>query len=61
MNKKPSFDDVIYFVHLEDLIKMREILLSKKATVDNIIKLKKIEEMIERENKRNDYMNKSLR
>ncbi|MBZ2386645.1 hypothetical protein K8P03_04950 [Anaerococcus murdochii] len=45
---------------LEELYKMREILLHKKATPDNIRKLKQIDELIEEKNKRTEYLKKSI-
>lgn len=45
---------------LEELYKMREILLHKKATPDNIRKLEQIDELIEEKSKRTEYLKKSI-
>lgn len=46
VNEKPSFEDVIEIMNLKDLEKMREILLDKKATKDNIRKLEALDKVI---------------
>lgn len=45
---------------LEDLYKMREILLHKKATPNNIRKLEQMDELIEEASKRTEYLKKSI-
>lgn len=46
VNEKPSFEDVIEVMNLNDLYKIREILLSKKATPDGIRKLEILDKVI---------------
>lgn len=52
--------ELFRMARLEDLYKMREILLSKKATPDNIRKLEQIDELIEEKSKRTEYLKKSI-
>ena len=52
--------ELFRMARLEDLYKMREILLSKKATPDNIRKLEQIDELIEEKSKRAEYLKKSI-
>lgn len=58
--KELKFSQVIVTMGLGDLEKIREILLDKPATSDNIDKLDKIDELIAYKNKRNDYMERTL-
>lgn len=58
--KELKFSQVIINMELGDLEKIREILLDKPATSDNIDKLDKIDELIAYKNKRNDYMERTL-
>lgn len=46
MNEGSSFEDAIKIMNLNDLYKIRDILLNKKATPDNIGKLEQIDELI---------------
>lgn len=55
-----KFSKIIVRMETDDLYKIREILLSKKATPDSIRKLEKIDEVIRDRNKRDEYMNRSL-
>ena len=55
-----KFSKVIVHMDLNDLERIKEILLNKKATPDNIRKLEKIDEVIRDRNKRDEYMNRSL-
>lgn len=52
--------ELFRMARLEDLYKMREILLSKKAAPDNIRKLEQIDELIEEKSKRAEYLKKSI-
>ena len=51
-----KFAKVIVQMKAEDLYNMREILLSKKATRDNIRKLEQIDRLIADKEKRNNYL-----
>lgn len=61
MSVKPSFEDAIKIMSLNDLYKIRNILLNKKATPDNISKLEQMDELITEKNKRIDYLEKGLK
>lgn len=60
VQEKLKFSKVVINTEIEDLYKIREILLSKKATPDNIRKLEQINKLIEEKSKRTEYMNRSL-
>lgn len=61
MNEGSSFEDAIKVMNLNDLYKIRDILLNKKATSDNIGKLEQIDELITEKNMRIDYLRKGLK
>lgn len=61
MNEGSSFEDAIKIMNLNDLYKIRDILLNKKATPDNIGKLEQIDELITEKNMRIDYLRKGLK
>ena len=53
-----SFYDAVRSLDLEDLKRIKEILLDKKATDDSMAKLAQVEVVIEEKEKRKDYMKK---
>ena len=53
-----SFYDAVRSLDLEDLKRIKEILLDKKATDDSRAKLAQVEVVIEKKEKRKDYMEK---
>lgn len=53
-----SFYDAVRSLDLEDLKRIKEILLDKKATDDSRAKLAQVEVVIEEKEKRKDYMEK---
>lgn len=53
-----SFYEAIRCLDLEDLKRIKEILLDKKATDDSRAKLAQVEVAIEEKEKRKDYMEK---
>ena len=52
------FYDAVRSLGLEDLKRIKEILLDKKATDDSMAKLAQVEVVIEEKEKRKDYMKK---
>lgn len=61
MNKEEyAMKELFGTTWLEELYKIREILLSKKATPDNIRKLAELDELIEEKSKRTEYFKKSI-
>ena len=53
-----TFYDAVRSLDLEDLKRIKEILLDKKATDDSRAKLAQVEVVIEKKEKRKDYMEK---
>ena len=53
-----SFYDAVRSLDLEDLKRIKEILLDKKTTDDSRAKLAQVEVVIEEKEKRKDYMKK---
>lgn len=53
-----SFYDAVRSLDLEDLKRIKEILLDKKTTDDSRAKLAQVEVVIEEKEKRKDYMEK---
>ena len=53
-----SFYDAVRSLDLEDLKRIKEILLDKKVTDDSMAKLAQVEVVIEEKEKRKDYMEK---
>lgn len=53
-----SFYDAIKVMEIDSLEKIREILLEKKMTDDNIAKLNLVDVAIEEKHRRKDYMEK---
>ena len=58
--KELKFSDVIVNIELCDLEKIREILLNKKATKDNIKKLETLNSVILSKKKNYEYIERSL-
>ena len=58
--KEFKFSDVIVNIELCDLEKIREILLNKKATKDNIKKLETLNSVILSKKKNYEYIERSL-